>query len=122
MAATLDEHGREILDETPVAITVPFDRPEPLHLRIRRMVERYHQEMKEKDEYESFEDADDFDVEDGVLSWEDSPSDYEVEFMPPANPSVHVQKEVTSKQEQGSPAPATEEPPKAEPATETSEK
>ena len=75
------------------------------------MVERYHQEMQEKDEYESFSDADDFDVEDGVPSWEDNPSAYEVDFMP--------SEKLASKQEQGSPAPVKEEPPKAEPATET---
>lgn len=111
MAATLDEFGREVLDQTPVAITVPFTRPEPLHLRIRRMVERYHQEMKEKDEYESFEDADDFDVEDGVPSWEDAPSSYEVEFMPSS--------ELAAKPEQATPAPVKAEPPQAENVEET---
>lgn len=109
MAATLDEFGREVLDETPIAFPVGFERPEPLHLRIRRLVEHYHQEMKEKEEYESFEDADDFDIEDGVPSWEDNPSDYEVDFMPhfPVDPEA-------SKPEQGTPAPATEDPPQAE--------
>ena len=111
MAATLDAQGREILDQTPIAITVPFDRPEPLHLRIRRMVERYHQEMKEKDDYESFEDADDFDVEDGVASWEDSPSSYEVDFMPSSK--------LDAKPEHTTYAPAKAEPPKAEKAEET---
>ena len=33
MAATLDEHGREWLDQTPVEIPIPFTRPEPIHLR-----------------------------------------------------------------------------------------
>lgn len=112
MPAFIDEQGREVFDQTPIAITVPFTRPEPLHLRIRRMVELYHREMKEKEEYESFEDADDFDVEDGVPSWEDAPSDYEVDFMP--HPAVTPE---ASKPEQGSPAPAQEDPPKAESAT-----
>lgn len=111
MAATLDAQGREILDQTPITIAVPFDRPEPLHLRIRRMVERYHQEMKEKDEYESFDDADDFDVEDGVPSWEDAPSSYEVDFMPSSK--------LDAKPEQATPAPEKAEPPKAEKAEET---
>lgn len=113
MAATLDDLGREVLDQTPVAITVPFNRPEPLHMRIRRMVERYHQEMKDSQEYETFEDADDFDVEDGVPSWEDSPSAYEVDFMP--NPRLNSFE--PSKPEQGSPAPVKEDQPQAGSAT-----
>ena len=118
MAASLDEFGREVLDQTPIALTVPFTRPEPLHLRIRRMVERYHQDMKDSSEYETFEDADDFDIEDGVPSWEDSPSAYEQNFMP--NSSLFPPSPVPSKQEQGSPAPVQEELPKAE--SETPEK
>ena len=65
MAATLDKEGREWLDQTPVEIPIPFTRPEPIHLRLRRIVEQYHQEMRDANEYESFQDADDFDVGDG---------------------------------------------------------
>ena len=54
MAATLDKEGREWLDQTPVELPVPFTRPEPIHLRLRRIVEQYHQEMKDASEYESF--------------------------------------------------------------------
>lgn len=79
---TLDDLGREVLDQTPVAIPVPFTRPEPLHLRLRRIVEQYHREMADANDYETFEDADDFDVDDGVPSYEDRPSDYELNFMP----------------------------------------
>lgn len=82
MGATLDEKGREWLDQTPVSIPVPFTRPEPIHLRLRRIVERYHQEMRDADEYESFEDADDFNVGDGASSYEDNPTEYEQNFMP----------------------------------------
>lgn len=118
MPAFIDEFGREVLDQTPIAIPVPFTRPEPLHLRIRRMVEQYHQEMKEKDQYETFADGDDFDVEDGAPSWEDSPSSYEVDFMP--HPEVNPS---PSQTEQGIPAPSPEDPPKAEsaPSGQTSE-
>lgn len=104
--ATLDEFGREVLDDTPIAFPVGFQRPEPLHMRIRRMVEQYHREMQEKDEYETFADADDFDVEDGIPSWEDSPSAYEVDFMP--------SDKLASKSEQGPPAQTQEDPPPAE--------
>lgn len=101
MAASLDEKGREVLDQTPRAIPVPFTRPEPIHLRLRRLVEQYHREMAEKDEYESFADADDFDVADGAPSYEDSPSEYEADFMPlvnsePAGPPAGSPPEVTS--------------------------
>ena len=82
MAATLDKEGREWLDQTPIEIPIPFTRPEPIHLRIRRIVERYHQEMRDADEYESFEDADDFNVGDGAPSYEDNPTEYEQNFMP----------------------------------------
>ena len=34
----LDENGREILDQTPVSLPLHYDRPEPLHMRIRRMI------------------------------------------------------------------------------------
>lgn len=80
--AHIDELGREVLDQTPTAIPIPFTRPEPIHVRLRRMVERYHQEMKDAEEYETFEDADDFDVQDGAPSYEDAPSEYEANFMP----------------------------------------
>lgn len=108
----LDELGREVPDQTPIAFPVGFTRHEPLHVRIRRMVELYHQEMSDKDDYESFDDADDFDVEDGVPSYEDSPSAYEQDFMP--------REPLATKREQGTPAPVQVEPPKADPATETS--
>ena len=80
--AHIDELGREVLDQTPVAIPVPFTRPEPIHLRLRRIVEQYHSEMRDAAEYETFEDADDFDVDDGMPSYEDAPSEYERDFMP----------------------------------------
>lgn len=84
MAATLDKNGREWLDQTPIECPVPFTRPEPIHLRLRRIVEQYHQEMKDASEYESFDDADDFEVGDGAPSYEDNPSEYEQDFMPHA--------------------------------------
>lgn len=82
MAATLDKEGREWLDQTPVEIPIPFTRPEPIHLRLRRIVERYHQEMRDAEEYETFDDADDFEVGDNVPSYEDKPTEYEQDFMP----------------------------------------
>ena len=101
---SLDAQGREVLDQTPISFPLAFTRPEPLHLRIRRMVEQYHAEMRDAAEYETFEDADDFDVDDGVPSYEDAPSSYEVDFMPRPAPTA------PSKPEQGTPAPEQDAP------------
>lgn len=108
MSATLDEFGREVLDQTPRAISVPFTRPEPIHIRLRRLVEQYHREMLEKDEYESFADADDFDVADGAPSYEDSPSEYEADFMP------HLKSDPAGPAADSPPQDTSPEPPKAE--------
>ena len=83
--ATLNDLGEEVLDQTPVAVPIPFTRPEPLHLRLRRMIEQFYAEAQQKDDYETFEDADDFDVADGAASYEDAPSEYEAHFMPSEN-------------------------------------
>ena len=111
----LDELGREVFDQTPMAIPVGFSRPEPIHMCLRRMVEQYHREMKDSQEYESFEDADDFDVGDGAPSFEDAPTEYEVNFMPRPEPEPEPVKPEQSHSDagggqQGSPAPAPAEP------------
>nr|DAX11102.1 MAG TPA: hypothetical protein [Microviridae sp.] len=116
MAATLDEHGREWLDQTPVEIPIPFTRPEPIHLRLRRIVEQYHQEMKDANEYETFDDADDFEVGDNVPSYEDKPTEYEQDFMPSREVVKKLFPERTAPKEQPSPAaPDGVEPPQAAP-------
>lgn len=116
MAATLDKEGREWLDQTPVEIPVPFSRPEPIHLRLRRIVEQYHQEMKDAAEYESFEDADDFNVGDGAPSYEDKPTEYEQDFMPHAERIKQMFPDQPAPKEQPSPAASDGvEPPKAAP-------
>lgn len=116
MAATLDEYGREWLDQTPVEIPIPFTRPEPIHLRLRRIVEQYHQEMKDANEYESFDDADDFEVGDNVPSYEDKPTEYEQDFMPSREVVNKFFPEQTAPKEQPSPAaPDGAEPPQAAP-------
>lgn len=85
MAATLDEHGREWLDQTPVECPVPYDRPEPIHLRLRRIVEQYHHEMTDANEYETFDDADDFEVGDGLLLMKISPPNTSRTLCPTRN-------------------------------------
>lgn len=117
MAATLDEHGREWLDQTPIECPVPYDRPEPIHLRLRRIVEQYHREMQDAGEYESFEDADDFNVGDGAPCYEDKPTEYEQDFMPHAERIKKMfPEQKTAPKEQPSPAaPDGVEPPPAAP-------
>lgn len=78
--AVLDSRGAEILDSTPISLPIKFNRPEPLHLRIRRMVIAELNAARTSDEYETFEEADDFEVGDGVASFESSPTEYEKGF------------------------------------------
>lgn len=116
MAATLDEHGREWLDQTPIECPVPYNRPEPIHLRLRRIVEQYHREMQDAEEYETFEDADDFDVNDGAPSYEDKPTEYEQDFMPHSERIKQMFPDKPAPKEQPSPAaPDGVEPPQAAP-------
>lgn len=106
--AQLDERGREILCQTPLAYPVAFQRPEPLHLRIRRMVMQSLMEQAQSDEVETFEEADDFDVDDEPVGF-DGPTPYEEHFdhlQPEPAPAPVVEPEPV-------PAPA----PAAEPAT-----
>lgn len=76
--ATLNEKGQEVLDPTPIALKVPFSRPEPLHLRIRRMILLAQQEAGP--DFETEEDANDFDVPDDPNP--DPSSPWEEHFMP----------------------------------------
>lgn len=62
--AKLDDRGREILDDTPVAIPVKFKRPETLAEQIRRVIREEASRAAQHAGYETFEEADDFDVED----------------------------------------------------------
>lgn len=76
---TLNEKGQEVLDPTPIAFKVPFNRPEPLHQRIRRMILLAQQEAGP--DFETEEDANDFDVPDDPNP--DPTSPWEEHFMPP---------------------------------------
>ena len=88
--ATFDERGREILDQTPVALPLHYDRPEPLHLRIRRMImDELHGSNEPYDPAEE----NDFDVDESS-SFEDQLSPAEQYYLdvtrppdPPADPA-----------------------------------
>lgn len=77
--ATLTNRGAELLDQTPVALPLGLHRSRdtPLHQRIRQMILKAKQE--EHEGYESFEDADDFCVEDDPSSF-DTSTPYEEHF------------------------------------------
>lgn len=79
-----DERGREILSDMPSHFVVPtqkristLDFHRQRLLEQREMMFRMMQEMREDSEYESFKDANDFDVEDD-FDEEIHQSDYEL--------------------------------------------
>lgn len=77
----LDEHGREVLDPTPVAPPVGYKRSPSMVDHIRNMVKsEMLRQAAESADMESFEDADDFEVDDDP----DPYAPYEAEFEPPA--------------------------------------
>jgi len=59
-----NEKGEEILDPTPMALTVGFTRPLTLEERIASMVRGEMSLASQKAGFETFEDANDFDVDD----------------------------------------------------------
>lgn len=83
--AKLDELGREVLDPTPVAIPVGFQKPESLAETIRRLVrtEEFRRAV-ERQGMETFEEADDFEVGEDY----DPSSPYETQFDPGLNREV----------------------------------
>ena len=72
--------GKEIVDQTPVSFPIKFQRPEPIHLRIRRMILEEINKTQRDDEYETFADADDFVVPDDPSSFDSNPTPYEQDF------------------------------------------
>lgn len=73
----LDEKGREVPDPTPVAIPAGFKRPDTLAEQVRRVVRDLSEQAKEG-EYDTFEEAEDFEVGDDL----DPLSPYEEVFDP----------------------------------------
>lgn len=60
----LDDLGREVLDNSPVAIPLRFRRQENLASEVQRLVQHYISTAAEAQGHETFEEADDFDVGD----------------------------------------------------------
>lgn len=60
----LDENGHETLDDTPVAIPVGWKKPLPLAEQVRRLVRTAISEKAAEHGFETFEESEDFDVDD----------------------------------------------------------
>lgn len=71
----IDENGREVLDDTPVALPVSFKRPPTLQEQMRAMIKQMSIEASQEGA-ETLEEADDFDIGDDY----DPTSPYEVHF------------------------------------------
>jgi hypothetical protein len=71
--------GAELLDQTPHALSLSFDRPAHITERLRQQVYAVAH-SDQGDEFESFEDADDFDVGDERPSLETEKSIWEDNF------------------------------------------
>ena len=79
--ATLDEHGREVLDQTPVSVPFKFERPEPIHLRLRRQIIDAMVAAERDGEHETVEDFNDFRIEGEPDSYDDGRSPYEEDSL-----------------------------------------
>lgn len=74
-----DERGWEIPDPKPLSIPSGFKRPETLSEQVQRLIRHGLSDIAASQGFETFEDADDFDVEDEHL---DPATPYEAEFDP----------------------------------------
>lgn len=74
----LDKDGREILDDTPMVVSSGLQRPLTLAEQVQRIVRSYSRNQAEADGFETFEEAEDFDVDDEI----DPSSQYEEHFDP----------------------------------------
>ena len=79
--ATLDEHGREVLDQTPVSVPFKFERPEPINLRLRRQIIDAMVAAERDGEHETVEDFNDFRIEGEPDSYDDGRSPYEEDSL-----------------------------------------
>lgn len=76
ISSVLDKDGREIFEQTPIETPLIIDRPIPLSVRLRSQILEVNRLMREQNEYDTPEEADDFDVDDGT----EFNSQYEVDF------------------------------------------
>lgn len=93
--STLNARGQEIFDQTPVEYPIKFDRPTPLHIRLREQILRTMEDMRHQDDVETPEEADDFDMSEDPEMWS---SPYEGDFDHMADEKFSA----ASKEESGS--------------------
>lgn len=74
----LDENGHEVPDPTPLEIPAGFKRPETLAEQVQRLVRTSVSEWAARNQEETFEESEDFDVGDD----DDPASPYETVFDP----------------------------------------
>lgn len=74
----LDEEGREIPDPTPIELPLGMKRPETLAEQVQRLVRNQVSQYAALHGHETFEEAEDFDIEDDL----DPSTPYELEFDP----------------------------------------
>lgn len=73
----IDKEGREVLDPVPMALPLNFKHPPSLNDLVRSMVRNVMSDAARDAGHESFEEADDFDIEDEQL---DPQSPWEMNF------------------------------------------
>lgn len=78
--AQLDEKGHEIPDPTPLRLPIGFKEPESLQSQIQRMVRGELSRAASENGFETFEESDDFEIEDDDQF--DIVTPYEMEFDP----------------------------------------
>ena len=81
MYGGLDDRGWEVPDPNPVEIPAGFRKPETLAEMVQRMVRGRVSEIAESEGYETFEEADDFEIADDEYM-DDPSTPYEEEFDP----------------------------------------
>lgn len=62
--ADFDQNGHEILDPTPVAIPLGYERPESLEQKMMRFIRHQLSSAAQGQGMESFDEANDFDIDD----------------------------------------------------------
>lgn len=87
LAGRLDSYGNEIPDQQPVSIPAGFQRPERLEDQIRRLIRNAIADQ-DRDKVETFEEAEDFDIDDDMF---DPQSPYEEVFDPVLNRAITLE-------------------------------
>lgn len=87
MKAELDSNGHEVGDPLPVAMPLGMKEPETLAHKIQRMVKSHISAAADAAGYETFEEGDDFNVDDDM----DPDSPFELEFDPILGREVSAQ-------------------------------